>query len=670
MGTPAKPPSSRLFAVNRIVLALLCYVVAPACVRAEAPSSEKVAFFETKIRPVLIQHCYECHAAGAKELGGSLMVDSREAMIAGGESGPIIVAGAPDESLLIQALRHEGTEMPPEKRLPDSVINDFVHWIKRGAVDPRDDHPTQTAVSDHDRVSLWSFLPREKYDPPKINDSSWPRDPIDHFVLARIEAKHLTPTRDADPRSLVRRLHFDLTGLPPSLEQVELFVSRYAQDRRRAIPRLVDELLARPAFGQHWGLHWLDVARYGESNGDDGLGRNASFPHAWRYRNYVIDALNNDVPYDRFLTEQIAGDLLPATDAEERNRQLTATGFLAIGSKPAVAMNKNFAMDVVDDQINVVCTAVMGLSVACARCHDHKHDPDPDPRLLRARRHLQQHRNPLWSGRQRKADGAPHAASRAAKRLGTERATDRSYATPAFPPGYAAAIDQLHPATHLSLRSEPQGVRVQAKTANYTMEHFAEVEEASFDGSLPSSGDYSVAFWFNNRLGNDQRAITAYLFSRAKIGDKQLPGDHLGIGGSHEKDRTGKLFVFNGNQEKVSAAGTTVIDPNTWNHVVLVRRGKRVTVYLNGTLEIEADLKPTFGDCTDFRLANRSDNFSPLTGNLAEFAIFARRLPSSKRKHCTRHRASPQGRRTEVDLGDGRARTQATGQRKNPHQRR
>ncbi|HAW26745.1 MAG TPA: hypothetical protein DCY03_01300, partial [Planctomycetaceae bacterium] len=225
--------------------------------------------------------------------------------------------------------------------------------------------------------ALWSFQPITNPELPAVQNQHWGVDPLDQFVLARIEAAGLKPTYDAAPRQLVRRLYYDLIGLPPTLEQVEIFLDDYQRRQQAAVKTLVDELLASPHFGERWGRHWLDVARYGESNGNDGLSRNPTFPHAWRYRDYVIQAFNNDLPYDRFLTEQISGDLLPAETPAERDRLLIATGFLALGSKPAKAMNVNFDMDVVNDQIDVVSTGVMALSVACARCHDHKHDPIP-----------------------------------------------------------------------------------------------------------------------------------------------------------------------------------------------------------------------------------------------------------------------------------------------------
>jgi len=342
---------------------------------------EERAFFENKIRPVLVKKCYSCHSLKSEELGGKLRMDTRDGMRVGGESGPAFIEGRPNESLLIQALRYDGLEMPPDKPLPESVIQDFVRWVKMGVPDPRTDQPLIAKKPGEDSSTadpaLWSFQPVTNPKTPTVKNEKWCYDLLDHFVLSKIEQTELNPTYDASPVHLVRRLYFDLTGLPPNAGQVESFLNDFEQHQQQAVIRLVDELLASPHFGERWGRHWLDVARYGESNGNDGLGRNPTFPHAWRYRDYVIQAFNDDVPYDRFLTEQIAGDLLNADSPAERDRQLIATGFLAIGSKPAKAMNVNFHMDVVNDQIDVIGTGVMGLSVACARCHDHKHDPIP-----------------------------------------------------------------------------------------------------------------------------------------------------------------------------------------------------------------------------------------------------------------------------------------------------
>jgi hypothetical protein len=346
------------------------------CPAAEKMNKAHLAFFENKIRPILVKHCYKCHSAKAKKIGGKLYLDSSAAIAKGGESGKIIVAGNPDKSLLIQSLKYHGTEMPPDEPLPENIVNDFIKWVSWGAPDPRTESAppvvAKSVASDH-----WSLQPVGQSTPPQVRSRSWGFDSLDQFVLAKMESKGLHPTRDASSRMLVRRLYYDLVGLPPNCGEVESFVAAYQQEGQGAVSKLVDSLLASPQFGERWGRHWLDVARYGESNGNDGLSRNATFPHAWRYRDYVIAALNADVPFDRFITEQIAGDLLPADSPRERDRLLVATGYLALGSKPAKAMNNNFEMDVVADQIDTVSTGIMGLSVACARCHDHKFDPVP-----------------------------------------------------------------------------------------------------------------------------------------------------------------------------------------------------------------------------------------------------------------------------------------------------
>lgn len=331
------------------------------------------SFFETKIRPVLVKQCYECHSQSAKKLGGKLLLDAPSEMIAGGESGPAMIPGKPEDSLIIQALRYDGIEMPPKKRLPEPVVNDFITWVKMGAPDPRADLPKASRpVPTSDKAAQWSYQPISQPPVPSVSDKAWPRNAMDHFILAKLEAQRLSPAPDASPATLIRRLSFDLTGLPPSFEDVARFT-----EGRISLREVVDQLLASPHFGEHWGRHWLDVARYAESNGNDGLSRNPSFPHAWRYRDYVIQSFNDDVPYDRFVTEQIAGDLLPAATDAQRDHQLIATGFLALGSKPAKAMNENFEMDIVADQIGTIGSGILGLTIGCARCHDHKTDPIP-----------------------------------------------------------------------------------------------------------------------------------------------------------------------------------------------------------------------------------------------------------------------------------------------------
>lgn len=346
----------------------------------DAARAGKLAFFENKIRPVLVEHCYGCHSAEAEVLGGKLRLDSAQHMLLGGESGSVLMAGDPDASLILQAMRYDGIEMPPDERLPDAVIHDFQEWIANGAVDPRkakEAEPLSEISAAEQPEALWSLQPPQLYPLPEVEQRKWPRQSLDYFVLSHLEAAGRSPAGDAAPQDLIKRLHFDLIGLQPTHAQIVEFTEDWQAAPEQAVERLVDRLLASPEYGVRWGRHWLDIARYAESNGNDGLGRNPTFPHAWRYRDYVIECLNRDVGYDRFLTEQIAGDLLPAASSEARDRQLIATGFLALAAKPAKAMNADFDMDVVADQIDVIGRGVLGLSVGCARCHDHKFDPIP-----------------------------------------------------------------------------------------------------------------------------------------------------------------------------------------------------------------------------------------------------------------------------------------------------
>jgi len=333
-----------------------------------------IEFFEKNIRPVLVSKCYSCHSAKAKKLKGGLLLDTREATRRGGESGHAVVPGNLEDSLLIESIRYEGLEMPPKEQLPAAVIAKFEKWVKMGAPDPRGGKtdPAPRVIDFDEARKFWSFQPIADPKPPKVADGKWAESDIDRFVLARLEAKDLKPVADADLRTLVRRTYFDLIGLPPTPKQVDEFVS---DPSPAAFAKLVDRLLESPQFGERWGRHWLDVVRYGESTG---MERNYSYPHAWRYRDYVIESFNADKPFNRFLTEQVAGDLMPAESTSQRHAQTIATGLLAIGTKSLNERNREkFAMDIVDDQIDVTTRAFLGLTGACARCHDHKFDPIP-----------------------------------------------------------------------------------------------------------------------------------------------------------------------------------------------------------------------------------------------------------------------------------------------------
>ncbi len=341
-----------------------------------ADEHAEIEFFEKKIRPVLVQHCYECHAADSKAIKGSLLLDSREGWRKGGDSGPSIVLGKPNDSLLIKALRHEdGLEMPPKGKLSDDVINDFVKWVEMGAPDPRKGGPVKIIKREIDIKAgqqFWSFKPIVEPQIPTIKAGHWPDSTIDRFILAKLEAAGLQPNADADRTTLLRRLSFDLIGVPPSPTEMDAFASDQSPD---AYERVVDRLLASPQFGERWGRHWLDLARFAESSGG---GRSMIFPEAWRYRDYVIRSFNDNKPFDRFVLEQLAGDLLPAESPQQREEQLVATALLALGPTNYEEQDKlALEFDVVDEQLETLSRTFLGMTVGCARCHDHKFDPIP-----------------------------------------------------------------------------------------------------------------------------------------------------------------------------------------------------------------------------------------------------------------------------------------------------
>ena len=335
----------------------------------------QLEFFETKIRPVLARNCYACHSAEAKTRMGGLSLDTRQGIRDGGQRGHAVVPNDLDSSLVMGVLAYDGKlKMPPMGKLPDSVIADVATWIKMGAPDPREAKVEQ-AVSTIDVEkgrSFWAFQTPAKTAPPAVNSINWPRGVIDQFILAKIEAKGLQPVDDASKEALIRRATYDLTGLPPTVAETAAFIADKGEGAYR---KVVDRLLQSKYFGERWGRHWLDVARYAETIGRT---RNLPFPVAWKYRDYVIDSFNDDKPYDRFVQEQIAGDLLPYHDQTERNENQIATGFLALGAHDLNEPDRKlFPMDVADEMINVTTRSMLALSVGCARCHDHKFDPIP-----------------------------------------------------------------------------------------------------------------------------------------------------------------------------------------------------------------------------------------------------------------------------------------------------
>jgi cytochrome c553 len=343
----------------------------------DAVSVEGVAFFEKKIRPVLVANCYECHSAEkGKKVRGGLALDTREGTRKGGDSGAVIVPGKPSRSLLIKAISHPDPKqvMPPKKRLDPATVRDFEEWVRIGAPDPREGTSAVAwkYVDIEQGRKHWAYQPPKKPAVPTVKEVNWPRNDVDRFILSALETKGLTPVADADRRTLLRRVTLDLTGLPPTPAEVEDF----AEDKSpNAFEKVVDRLLASPRFGEKWARHWLDIARYAESTGKT---VNFNYPQAWRYRDYVIAAFNSNKPYDQFIKEQLAGDLMKSDDPKTKAERLIATGFLAIGPK---TLNERsglkFELDIVDEQIDVTTQAFLGITAACARCHDHKFDPIP-----------------------------------------------------------------------------------------------------------------------------------------------------------------------------------------------------------------------------------------------------------------------------------------------------
>ena len=330
-------------------------------------------FFREKIEPVLREHCYECHAAESKRLRAGLRLDLKAGLLKGGDAGPAIVAGDA-KSLLLQALRHDDADlqMPPEKpKLPANVIADFERWIQIGAPDPRADGelpPANPATDPKLARGYWAFQPVKAVTAPAVKNSAWPAGAIDRFVLAKLEAAQLAPAPAATKAELLRRVTFDLTGLPPTPEEAQAFL---ADDSATAYERVVDRLLASPHYGEHFARDWLDVVRFAET---EGFEYDRHMPYAWRFRDYVIDSLNRDKPFDRFITEQIAGDEIAPDDHE----LATAAGFHRFGAVRRNAGNQTVAVsrnEILIERTDIIGAAFLGLTVGCARCHDHKLDP-------------------------------------------------------------------------------------------------------------------------------------------------------------------------------------------------------------------------------------------------------------------------------------------------------
>jgi uncharacterized protein DUF1553/uncharacterized protein DUF1549/cytochrome c len=364
---------------------LLAAVILPVCAQQPGTAARLapgVELFEKKIRPVLAEKCYTCHASSLKAPMGGLVLDTNVGLRKGGADGPVVVAGKPAESLLLRALRYTDRklQMPPSGKLPDMVIADFERWIAAGAPDPRQDVTAASpaplkGMSLEDGRKWWAFQPVHEIPAPPIKDTAWPRTKIDSFVLSKLEEKGLKPSAMADPVTLVTRAFIDLLGFRPNYEEVKAFVSDNTPD---AWPKLVDRLLSSPHYGEQWARHWMDVARFGEDN-PTSEATNPPYLFAWRYRDWIIEALNQDVPYDRFVKLQLAADQMPGASRSN----LRALGYL--GAAPVYHKDQRLSAEVIggfmtddwDERVDAVSRGLLAMTVACARCHDHKFDPIP-----------------------------------------------------------------------------------------------------------------------------------------------------------------------------------------------------------------------------------------------------------------------------------------------------
>ena len=340
-----------------------------------APTPEGLDYFEKNIRPVLVDRCYSCHSASAPKVKGGLRLDTRDGLRKGGDTGPSVDPAHPDRSLLIRAILRDADfeKMPPKdsEKLSADQVRAFQTWVKMGAPDPRTAAaaPAKPRMDFAEARTHWPFHPVAEPAVPAVRDSIWARTAIDRFILSKLEAKGVLPAADADRRTLLRRVTYDLTGLPPTPEEIDAFLADSSPD---AWTRVVERLLASPAYGERWGRHWLDVVRYSDAAGDNS---DYPIPQMYKYRNYVLAAFNQDKPYDRFIREQLAGDLLPARNDEERRTNLIATGYLANARRFGSVTDDYPWHLTIEDTIDNLGRTFLGVTASCTRCHDHKFDP-------------------------------------------------------------------------------------------------------------------------------------------------------------------------------------------------------------------------------------------------------------------------------------------------------
>jgi hypothetical protein len=584
-----------------LLAACLVTALAGPTVRGAEPDSAGLILFEKRIRPVLVEHCYECHSADKKVKGG-LRLDSPEAWQKGGDSGPAIEPGKPDESLLIDALRHEGDlKMPPRGKLSDAVLRDFEEWVRRGAPDPR--HATEgkpaapgSAPGPMDIEAgrrHWAYRPVGPGSIPPVRGELSSQSPVDRFVQARQEhepektragktepanaadirderetpAPHPAPR--ADRQTLIRRISFDLTGLPPTIEEIDTFLADSAPE---AWERLVDRLLASPRFGERWARHWFDVVRFAESITLRGF----VFKEAWRYRDYVIDAFDRDLPYDEFLREQIAGDLLPGGTLSERQRRLIATTVLMLGNTNLEEQDKSqLEMDLIDEQLDVIGRGFLAQTITCARCHDHKFDPIPTrdyyalAGILKNARSLDHENVSKWIERplplepERESVYRLHEAELARLEADVKGARDELKKLAVASPAVLAARDlpgivvDDAAARRVGAWQHSQSVRQYIGEGYLHDSDEGKGEKTlSFDPDLPESGNYEVRLAYTH-AGNRAGKVPVTVFSAEgektiEINEREAPaidGRFVSLG-QYRFEKGGQSFVI------VSTVGT------------------------------------------------------------------------------------------------------------------
>lgn len=393
-----------------------------------APTEEQLHFFESRIRPLLIDHCYSCHSHDAGEIGGGLLLDSRRGLIKGGETDVLIVPGDPDNSLLMRAVHFKDPDlqMPPDGKLSDAQIADLENWIRMRAPDPREEDTVaaleaKTEIDWTEARDFWSLRPRSKTPPPEVNDKSWPLSPIDQFIAAKFEEANLSPAPDAEKRTWIRRATFDLLGLPPTPEEIEAFENDQTPE---AFSKVIDRLLNSTHYGERWGRYWLDVVRYSDTAGD-----NSDFPipQNYLYRNWVIDAFNRDLPYDQFVREQLAGDLLNSESNEEKRQRIIATGYIANSRRFGSRVDDYPQHLTIEDTIDNLGRTFLATTINCARCHNHKFDPvtAEDYYALYGMFHSTRYPWPGIELEQRQRDFATVAAQEEVERVKKERETQQ-----------------------------------------------------------------------------------------------------------------------------------------------------------------------------------------------------------------------------------------------------